>query len=130
MGQFEDYYHSRLNESVPPPLPGQQSLGHPMQQAGQDDRPRRTAMSSDPKVTEAIMYVLWSLKQLKWPECQDSKAIRNPEIAEEIYNNLGRSRGIIERIKSDPKSLDRVLGSWYHVVMNGDMPQISSLPIR
>jgi hypothetical protein len=47
-----------------------------------------------------------------------------PESASALYNALGRSSGMIERIMEDRRLLRRVIECWFKLAAQGDVPSL------
>lgn len=103
--------------ATPPPLPGQAQ--GPEMGIGQAIQRGRQMKQQDQKF-EQRQNLFAYLKNIL-PEVARAD-FSTPEAASQLYNQLGRSMGIIEKLKQNPQFVQKAIEYWFQMASEGDVP--------
>ena len=60
---------------------------------------------------------IYGMKEFQHPQVWST-----PDAINQLYDTIGRSQGIIQRIKSQPQVLDKIIEAWWKLTVQGQMP--------
>lgn len=95
------------------PVVGAWGTGPSQEQlASQNEAGRQQTFRSRGYLFNQIKRYIPQVQQGSW---------KTPEEASALYNQLGRSEGIINLLKSNPKLIEKAVTSWFKQALNGDL---------
>lgn len=74
------------------------------------------------QVFKGRQYLFSALRRIGMNEFKDPQTYATPEGASQLYNQYGRSQGILNMVQRNPTLVRSVLEQWFKLAFSGDLP--------